>query len=288
MNETKKLTELLELERIEMNLFRGDSRDIGSAHVFGGQVLGQALSAAYQTLKDDRCVHSIHAYFILPGDMEKPILYQVERTRNGNSFSTRRVTAIQNGTAVFVLAASFQKKEEGMEHYDAMPDIKGPDGLMSMGDMRKMFAQFAPARLKRFLEPEWPIEVRIVDPINPLDIKKQDPIKYVWFRAIDKLPADQSIHKCVLAYASDFNLLTTAMMPHGIYFNTPGLRIASLDHAMWFHRDFDANEWLLYELTSPNASNARGLCFGKIYQQDGTLVATVAQEGLIRLKKKEA
>jgi acyl-CoA thioesterase-2 len=279
----KGLKDLLKLERIEHNIFRGDSRDIGSPNVFGGQVLGQAPNAATRTVDQGRIPHSLHAYFILPGDMTTPILYEVDRIRDGRSFTTRRVVAIQHGKPIFNLSASFQKVEDGMDHQSEMPDVPPPDDLPSMSDLRKSLLKVAPEKYHRFLKPEWPIEIRLLDPVNPFQPEKKEPIKFVWMRAIDRLPDDPGIHCCALAYASDFNLLSTAMLPHGITYNSGKVRAASLDHAMWFHRSFRADEWLLYAINSPTASNARGLAMGNIFTQDGTLVATVAQEGLIRL-----
>ncbi|MEO0473776.1 MAG: acyl-CoA thioesterase II [Bacteroidota bacterium] len=285
MANEKSLVELLDLEQIEVNLFRGDSRDIGSMNVFGGQVLGQALNAAIRTVESERFVHSLHAYFLLPGDMKAPILYEVDRIRDGRSFVTRRVVAIQHGKAIFNLAASFQKVEEGPTHHSQMPQVPGPEGLPTMNDLRKEIGQQLPPRFARFFNQEWPIEVRPIDEVNPLKPEKREPRKHVWMRANESLPADIDFHKCVLAYASDFNLLSTALLPHAISYMTPGLQAASLDHAMWFHRPFKADQWLLYTMESPNMSNARGLGIGEIYTQEGELVATVAQEGLLRLRK---
>lgn len=279
----KGLKDLLKLERIEDNIFRGNSRDIGSPNVFGGQVLGQALNAAIRTVEQDRIPHSLHAYFILPGDMTTPILYEVDRIRDGRSFTTRRVVAMQHAKPIFNLSASFQKIESGMDHQLKMPDVPPPDDLPSMSDLRKSLLKVAPEKYHRFLKPEWPIEIRLLDPVHPFQPKKKEPIKFVWMRAIDQLPNDSGIHCCALAYSSDFNLLSTAMLPHGITYNSGKVRAASLDHAMWFHRSFRADEWLLYAINSPNASNARGLAMGSIFTQEGKLIATVAQEGLIRL-----
>ncbi len=279
------MIEILDLEQIDANLFRGDSRDIGSLNVFGGQVLGQALNAAARTVDDARSTHSMHAYFILPGNMEQPIIYEVDRIRDGRSFTTRRVVAIQGGKPIFNMSASFQIREDGHSHQAEMPDVPEPDGLTTMGEYRKQLLDFVPGKFKRFLKPEWPIEVRLIDKKNPYFPEVSDPVRRVWFRAVEDLPDDVEMHKAALAYASDFNLLATAMRPHGLSFGTPGMQIASLDHALWFHRDFSANEWLLYDLVSPSASNARGLCFGKIFNQKGELVASVAQEGLIRVRK---
>ncbi len=278
----KDIIELLQLEQIEVNLFRGDSRDVGSDRVFGGQVLGQALNAAIRTMENDHVVHSLHAYFLLPGDIKIPILYQVERLRNGRSFSTRRVTAIQHGQVIFNLAASFQAEQSGVDHQDTMPTVPGPEGLLSFGELRQQLAESAPVEIRRYLQAEFPVEVRPVEPGNPLQPEKRAPLGYYWFRVPQPLPDDPNLHKCILAYASDANLLGAAMRPHGLSFLDPRLKIASLDHAMWFHRPFRADEWLLYAVQSPNASGARGLAWGHIYTQQGELVATTAQEGMIR------
>ncbi|MCH2083726.1 MAG: acyl-CoA thioesterase II [Saprospiraceae bacterium] len=279
----KGLKDLLKLERIEDNIFRGDSRDIGSPNVFGGQVLGQALNAAIRTVEQDKIPHSLHAYFILPGDMTTPIIYEVDRIRDGRSFTTRRVVAMQHAKPIFNLSASFQKIESGMDHQSKMPEVPPPDDLPSMSDLRKSLLKVVPEKYHRFLKPKWPIEIRLLDPVNPFRPEKKEPIKFVWMRAIERLPDDPGIHCCAMAYASDFNLLSTAMLPHGITYNSGKVRAASLDHAMWFHRSFRADEWLLYAINSPNASNARGLAMGSIFTQEGKLIATVAQEGLIRL-----
>ena len=285
MSEGKNLVELLDLEQIEYDLFRGDSRDIGSVNVFGGQVLGQALNAAARTVEEDRFIHSLHGYFILPGDMTMPILYEVERIRDGGSFTTRRVTAIQKGKAIFTMGVSFQKDEEGLSHQVDMPETPSPDSLLPMETYRKFLLEYAPERYKRFLRPKWPIEIRIVDPINPLMPEKLPPFQKFWLRAIDDLPEKRFAHQSALAYASDFNLLSTSLRPHGVNFHTHRIQLASLDHAMWFHRPFNANEWLLFSIESPNTSNNRGLSMGKVFKQDGTLVATVMQEGLVRIRK---
>ena len=285
MQEVKDLVTLLELEQIEYDIFRGDSRDIGSVNVFGGQVLGQAVNAAARTVESDRFIHSLHAYFILPGDMSIPILYEVSRIRDGGSFTTRSVVAIQRGKVIFNMSASFQKFEEGLSHQSTMPEAPPPDTLLPMETYRKFLLEHAPEKFKRILRPKWPIEFRIVEPVNPLNPEPLPPRQLFWIRAIDELPQNSFTHQSVLAYASDFNLLMTSLRPHGVNFHTHKLQVASLDHAMWFHRPFNANEWSLFVIDSPNASNGRGFCKGSIYQQDGTLVASVIQEGLIRVKR---
>lgn len=284
MNDTVKiLVDLLDLEPIEHNLYRGNSRDIGGKSVYGGQVLGQALMAAGRTV-EGRHAHSIHAYFLRPGDMSAPIVFDVDRIRDGKSFTTRRVVAIQHGRPIFNMAASFQVAEEGVEHQDEMPDVVGPDELPSELELRKMVVNLVPEKFhKVFLQPQ-PIEFRPVDPVNPFQPDKRPPQNYVWFRADGKLPDDVSIHQSILAYASDYGLLVTSMLPHGLSLMQRNVQVASIDHAMWFHRPFRADEWMLYATDSPSAGNSRGFTRGSIFSRDGTLIASVAQEGLIRLR----
>ncbi len=269
------------LERLEENLFRGNSRDIGGKSVFGGQVLGQALIAAGQTV-EGREAHSLHAYFLRPGDMRAPIVYEVDRIRDGRSFTTRRVVAIQHGRAIFNMSASFQVREEGIEHQAEMPQVPGPEGLPDKVELGKKAAEKAPENIRKLLLQERPIEFRPIHPIDPLHPEPGSPCREVWFRANGSLPEVPAVHKAVLAYASDFSLLGTALLPHGLSFHQRQVQAASLDHAMWFHRDFRINEWLLYVMDSPSASNSRGLSRGSIFSRDGKLVASVAQEGLIR------
>ena len=277
-----KLLELLDLEELELNLFRGSSPQEGWQRVFGGQVLGQALVAATRTV-ESRGVHSLHAYFLRPGDTSIPILYEVDRIRDGKSFTTRRVVAIQHGRAIFNMAVSFQKKEGGLEHQVEMPDVPPPDGLSSWLDRIERLADRAPQLVEDWLKRERPIEQRFVDPIDYLSPEKRPPFQRVWFRAKGALPDSTTLHQCVLAYASDMTLLDTSVLPHGLSKLHESLQVASLDHAMWFHRPFRADEWLLYSQESPSASGARGFNTGKIFSQDGRLVASVAQEGLIRV-----
>ncbi|MBT3312403.1 MAG: acyl-CoA thioesterase II [Desulfobacterales bacterium] len=276
------LEELLDLEKIEENIFRGDSENVGVQSVFGGQVLGQALMAAWRTVEDDRNVHSLHAYFLRPGDMAVPIIYDVDRIRDGNSFNTRRVVAIQHGRAIFHLSASFHKEEKGFDHQIEMPDVKGPENLLSELDLRKQVVDKIPENFRHTFFRKWPIDIRPVNPIDPFNPEIRQPEDNVWFRATGKLSDDTIIHRAVLAFASDFGLLRTAMLPHGITFVSKNIQIASLDHAMWFHRKFRMDEWLLYSKDGPNASGALGYARGNIFTRDGTLVASVAQEGLIR------
>ncbi|MCA9527623.1 MAG: acyl-CoA thioesterase II [Myxococcales bacterium] len=279
------LIALLGLERIEQNLFRGQSQDLGWGRVFGGQVLGQALSAAVQTVPPERAVHSFHGYFMRPGAVDRPIVYDVDRIRDGGSFTTRRVVAIQNGEAIFSLSASFQIEEEGFEHQDEMPAVPGPEGLLSERDLALRVADKLPPGLREQACAERPIEVRPVEPMNPLKPDRRPPQRAVWYRASGPLPDDAGLHRYLLAYASDFNFMTTALMPHGVSWISPGMQVASLDHAMWFHRPFRMDEWILHVVESPSASGARGLARGRFYTQDGRLVASTAQEGLIRQRK---
>lgn len=282
---TRVLTELIELlalERIEENLFRGQSQDLGWGQVFGGQVLGQALSAAVQTVDPQRHVHSLHAYFLRPGDAKRPIVYSVDRLRDGGSFSTRRVVAVQGGQPIFNLATSFQLEEPGMDHADAMPDTVGPDGLPSELELWQRYSQRLPDGARSRALAERPIELRPVDPIDPFDPHKASPSHAVWLRAAGPLPDDPALHRYLLAYCSDFAFVTTAMRPHGKTWIDPRMQVASLDHVMWFHRPFRMDDWLLHVMHSPSASGARGLVRGSIFSRDGRLVASTGQEGLVR------
>jgi acyl-CoA thioesterase II len=281
-NVLEELLQLLKLEQIEENIFRGQSQDLGFGNVYGGQVLGQALSAAYQTVPPERRAHSLHAYFLRHGDVEKPIVYNVECIRDGKSFTTRRVVAIQKGRAIFNLAASFQIDEPGFDHQDQMPSVPGPDGLSSELELVNQVADRIPPPIREKLLCRRPIEVRPVNPMNVFAPEKRDPLRYHWVRTIDKMPDDPSAHQYLLAYASDYGLMATSLYPHAQSFWQPAIQAASLDHAMWFHRRFRMDDWLLYEMQSPNACNARGLGYGKIFSRQGLLVATVVQEGLIR------
>lgn len=279
------LVDLLALEQIEVNLFRGRSQDLGWGTVFGGQVLGQALSAAAQTVPPDRSVHSLHAYFLRPGDTRRPILYDVDRIRDGRSFTTRRVVAIQNGEAIFSMGASFQLQEEGFDHQDPMPEVEGPDALLSEVELARRVLDRIPERLRARAIAERPIESRPVKPLNPLAPRASAPERCVWYRTIDALPDDPALHAYLLAYASDFNFLGTSLQPHGVSWLTPGLKMASVDHAIWFHRPFRMDEWLLHVMESPSASGARGLVRGRFFTRDGRLVASTVQEGLIRKRR---
>jgi acyl-CoA thioesterase-2 len=276
------LISLLKLERIEENIFRGDSRDIGSAQVFGGQVLGQALSAAQHTV-EDRVAHSLHAYFLRRGDMTAPIVYEVDRARDGGSFSTRRVVAIQHGRPIFNLAASFQNPEPGLNHQADMPDVPAPDSLRDLADIAAEHLDKMPEKLRRFMTDKRPFEFRPVEIPSLGMTNPQPPVKHVWIRSVDKLPDEHALHQNLLAYVSDFELLGTSTLPHGLPFGQGRVIMASLDHALWFHREFRIDEWLLYAMDSPNASGARGFARGQLFSSDGTLVASTAQEGLVRV-----
>ena len=282
MDKVSQLLDLLKLERLENYLFRGQSKSIGSKRVFGGQVLAQSLSAAMETVPEDRFVHSLHAYFILPGDIHKPIVFEVDPIRDGGSFTTRRVVAIQNGRAIFNMSASFQLKQEGFEHQEQMPVVTPPDDLMNWQEMVAKYGTNMPDNFKKFLTWDRPLEFRPVE--NPFEVEKTNK-RNIWLRPKGKMPLDVRKNNLVLAYASDYNLLTTSLLPHGQLANFPDLTVASLDHAMWFHRPVVMNDWLLYHTDSPSASGARGFTRGSIFDKSGCLIASVAQEGLIRPKR---
>ncbi len=273
---------LLRLERIEENIFRGDSRDIGSPQVFGGQVIGQALSAAQNTV-EGRVAHSLHSYFLRRGDVNSPIIYEVDRARDGGSFSNRRVVAIQHGRPILNLAASFQVPEEGLAHQAEMPNVPGPDGLKDLTDVAKEMLECIPSVLRRFMTEKRPFEFRHVEPLDFEVPKILPPRKHVWIKAVDALPDNPVLHQNLLTYVSDYELLGTATFPHGLSFTRGSVIMASLDHALWFHGDVKMDEWLLYAIDSPNASGARGLARGQIFTQDGRLVASTTQEGLMRV-----
>jgi len=281
------LLQILDLEPLESNLFRGRSPQVGWQRVFGGQVIGQALVAASRTVVADRHVHSLHGYFLRPGDPQVPIIYEVDRIRDGGSFTTRRVVAIQHGEAIFSMSASFQLHEEGLEHQIDMPDVPTPDELPSDRELKEKFLAVAPENVRRYWERERPIEMRPVELTHYFSKKPLPPRQYVWVRATGKLPDDERIHQCVLAYASDMTLLDTSLFPHGTSVFSPKIQAASLDHAMWFHHPFRADEWLLYATDSVSSSGSRGMNRGSLFTMDGKLVASTAQEGLIRLRKKD-
>lgn len=285
MKDIKELIKLLDLEKIEENIFRGQSTSIGSPRVFGGQVLAQALNAAIRTAPDDRYVHSLHAYFILPGDIEQAIIFNVDRIRDGGSFTTRRVMAIQKGQPIFLMAVSFQLVQEGFDHHVSMPNVSGPEHLVSWDDIAEKYSEHLPENLRRFLNIERPIDFKPVELENPALPGKRQPFRHVWMKPKGEIPDDRGLHQTALAYASDYNLLTTALLPHGNEASFGNVQLASLDHAMWFHRDFRWDDWVLYAIDSPSASNARGFTRGNIFTQDGRLIASVVQEGLVRPKR---
>ncbi|HNV73297.1 MAG TPA: acyl-CoA thioesterase II [Gemmatimonadaceae bacterium] len=278
------LLALLDLEPLEVNIYRGSNRDVGTGRVFGGQVFAQALVAARRTVEGEREAHSVHGYFILPGDLNAPIVYFVDRLRDGNSFTTRRVTAIQHGQAIFNLSASFHIAEPGLEHQEGMPEVVPPESLAPELSLIREMADRIPESLRPVLTQDRPIDFRPVAPNDPFRAEVRPPVRHVWFRAAGPLPDDALTHQAVLAYASDYGLLPTALGPHGIAFRTKGLQMASLDHSLWMHRPFRTDEWLLYVMDSPAAAGARGFVRGSIFTRDGVLVASVAQEGLMRIR----
>lgn len=288
MKNAKDLIDILTLEDLGNQTFSGISKTIGSPRVFGGQVLAQALNAAYRTISKERVLHSLHSYFLLPGNLEIPITYKVSEMRNGGSFSTRRVTAIQKDETIFILAASFHKIEKGHEHQERVKkDIKQPEELLSWTDMLEQFGDFLPKSFKSFLSIERPIDFKPVQTPNPLEPKDLPAIEDVWF----KLKGDTNnlttpVKQQILTYISDYNILNAALKPNASKANYGNTQIASLDHSMWFHRDFDYNDWMLYSAVSPSTSGARGFTTGNIFTRDGKLVASVAQEGLMRPKTK--
>jgi acyl-CoA thioesterase-2 len=278
------LLELLELEQLEVSLFRGESRDIGAPQVFGGQVLGQALSAAAATV-EGRVVHSLHAYFLRRGDCNAPIIYQVDRSLDGHSFTNRRVVAIQHGQQIFNMAASFQAQEAGFDHQIGMPPVPPPESLADSSAPPAQQLARLPERVRRFFEQPRPFEFRMVQSIDYLHPQPTAPERQIWFRAVDALGDDEMLHRRLLAYVSDFFLLDTATLPHGTSFLKPTLVMASIDHALWFHRTLRVDDWLLYAMESPSASGARGFARASVFARDGRLVASAAQEGLVRTRK---
>ena len=281
------LLDLLNLEPIEVHIFRGQNRSLGSSRVFGGQVLAQALIAASRTVepgKDgaERHCHSLHAYFILPGDILAPIIYEVERLRDGGSFTTRRVTAIQHGRPIFNASLSFHRSEDGYSHQDAAPDVPAPNELASETELARAIADQIPEPLRTAVTRDRPIDFRPVDPVNPLAPRVRPAQQATWLKATRSLPDDPAIHQAILAYASDWGLLATALLPHGRSVFEPSIQAASLDHAIWYHRPFRADDWLLYAMEAPSAFGARGFTRAQTFNADGQLVASTAQEGLIR------
>ncbi|CBL46267.1 Acyl-CoA thioesterase II [gamma proteobacterium HdN1] len=277
------LVHLLDLERLDDNLFRGESKDIGGHSVFGGQVVAQALIAAQRTVDPARLCHSLHAYFLRPGDMKAPIIFEVDRQRDGGSFTMRRVVAIQHGQSIFNMACSFQAHEQGVEHQDSvMPEVPSWKDVPSEAELKEKVRSMIPEKLLKIFDQPSPIELRPIHPTNPFNPKPTEPRKNVWLKAVGTLPDDQALHQALLAYASDFHLLGTSMLPHSMSFFQPQVQSASLDHSIWFHDNFRIDEWLLYAMHSPWAKNARGLSHGRIFTESGKLIASTVQEGLIR------
>jgi len=276
------LLTILDLEALEDNLFRGRSPQQSWQRVFGGQVLGQALVAAVRTVEPERVAHSLHAYFLLGGDPAIPIIYSVERVRDGGSFTTRRVTAIQHGRPMFVMSVSFHKAEPGLDHQSGMPDVPAPEELPSEQDLKAKLLAHLPHSMRSYWERERPIELRPVDVSRYFARERRLPEQHIWMRATGSLPDNLPLHQCVLAYASDFSLLDTALIAHGKLMFDKDVQLASLDHALWFHRHFRADEWLLYAQDSPSSHGSRAFCRGSIFTRRGELVASVAQEGLMR------
>lgn len=278
---TRKLVELLDLLPVGNDHFSGNSQDLGFPAVFGGQVLGQALMAASRTV-EERLAHSLHAYFLRPGNPLEPIDYEVHRVRDGGSFSTRRILAKQSGKEILTAIVSFQVAEEGFDHQIDMPEAPGYETLATELDERRKLEAYMPERSRERLLQERSIEIRPVAPTDPLKPVSRPPHRQQWLRAQGELPDDPVLHRCLLAYASDFGLLATSLNPHGCTFMDPSMQVASLDHAIWFHREFRMDDWLLYDMDSPSASHGRGFNRGNIFNRQGVLVASTAQEALIR------
>jgi len=283
MQPLNKIIETLDLEEIELNHYLATSPNEGWQRVYGGQVIGQALVAASRTVSTDRSAHSLHGYFLRAGDTDIPILYKVDRIRDGKSFTTRRVVAVQRGQAIFTMSISFQVDEGGLNHQFDMPDVSGPDDLQTEDEIRQAQSKNWPKEFQDSFSGSSAIQVKPIEPIDLLNPEPAEPVQRCWMRCGDKLPDDPRIHQCVLAYLSDWSLLDTATRPHAVSFMQDNVQVASLDHAMWFHRPFRADEWLLYDQDSPSASGARGFNRGLIYNQSGELVASTTQEGLVRI-----
>ena len=279
------LLSILDLESLEDNLFRGRSPQQAWQRVYGGQILGQALVAAVRTVPAERIAHSLHAYFLLPGDLARPIIYGVERVRDGGSFTTRRVTATQHGRAMFVMSVSFHRQETGLEHQRPMPSVPMPEALPSEAELKARLIDKLPETMRKYWDSERPIELRPLDVSRYVTRTTRAMEQAVWMRATGRLPDDLALHQCVLAYASDFSLLDTALIAHGKLMFDKDMQLASLDHALWFHRPFRADDWLFYTQESPSSHGARGFCRGDIFTREGVLVASVAQEGLMRQRR---
>lgn len=282
MKQIDELLEHLTLERIEHNIFRGKSKFVGSPRVFGGQVMAQALYAAMQTVPEDRHVHSLHGYFLLAGDLNVPIIFDVDRIRDGGSFTTRRIVAIQKGKAIFNMAASFQLEQDGYDHQIPFPDVPPPEELATREGLVEKYQDNWPDYFKVLYQMARPLEYRPVETYDPFLPGKQPPFKNVWVRSKGSMPDELNQHKLILTYLSDYNLLSTAKLPHGDILTFKNTQIASLDHAMWFHREFRIDDWILYSIDSPSASGARGFTRGNFFTRDGKLIASTVQEGLMR------
>jgi acyl-CoA thioesterase II len=278
------LLSVLELEPLEVNIYRGRNRDVGTGRVFGGQVFAQALVAARRTVPEAREAHSVHGYFLRSGDLNAPIVYFVDRPRDGGSFTSRRVTAIQHGETIFHMSASFHLSESGLEHQSRMPAVPAPEELQPELELIRARADQLPEAIRGVLTQERPIDFRSIVPAHPIEDPDDEAVRQVWFRAISRLPDEPIIHQAVLAYASDYGFLPVSLRPHQVSMRDPQLQIASIDHTVWMHRPFRADDWLLYVSDSPSSFGARGFVRGQIFSRDGTLVASVAQEGLIRVR----
>ena len=282
---TADLVQLLALEPLERDIFRGANRDIGTDRIFGGQVLAQSLVAAHRTVEEDRRAHSLHGYFMLPGDLSIPVVYFVDRIRDGRSFTTRSVRAIQRGQAIFSMTASFHRSEEGLSHHVEMPEVPPPDELRGELELVREHADELPHGLREVLTQDRPLDFRPTDGLHPFQLRTKDPKRCVWVRTVGEMDDDPLHHQAVLAYASDYGLLGAALQPHGLVFRDPQVMLASLDHAIWFHRPFRVDEWLLHLVESPASAGARAFSRGTFYTRDGTLVASTAQEGLLRVRE---
>jgi acyl-CoA thioesterase-2 len=280
-----KIIQVLEPEEVVEDRYLGQAVDLGWGRLFGGHVLAQALSSASRTVHQGWMAHSLHGYFLRPGAVDAPILYEVDRIRDGGSFATRRVTARQRGEVILNLAGSFHRDEQGFEHQLPMPDVPGPDELASDHDLRREVADKIPEKHRETWLRKRPIETRPVEPINYLEPEVREPVRHMWIRTSHPVPDDPALHRWLLAYASDFALLSTALLPHGLTFMHRGMQVASVDHAMWFHREFRVDDWLLYAMDSPSASHALGFTRGAVFDRAGRQVASVAQEGLIRRRE---
>lgn len=282
-NAVAELLDILDLEPLEHNLFRGRSPKTGWQRVFGGQVIGQALVASQRTVPEDRFVHSLHGYFMRPGDPKVPIIYEVDRIRDGRSFTTRRVVGIQHGKAIFSMSSSYQIMEPGLDYHMPMSEQADPETLMSRKELNEKFSEYAPKSVRAYWKKERPIEMRATSYEHFISDKKLAPEQHVWMKATSHIPENQALQAAVLAYASDMTLLDTSLYPHGRKVFEPEIQTASLDHAMWFHRSININDWILFSQDTPNSAGARGFNRGSLYSRDGLLLASCAQEGLIRL-----